>query len=247
MKAGNVLVVDDEPAIRKALKTTLGAFGFEVQEASNGESALVNIRESQVDAVLLDINMPGIGGIQTCHSIRQRTLGIGILMLTVRDSIDDLEAAFDAGADDYITKPFHFREVAARLRALIRRSRSQEQDPAPPLSIGDVALDSHRRIVRKSGFEVHLTPKEFELLHYLMRHAGVPITHSKLLRAVWGVEYGNETEYLRTFVRQLRVKIEDDPSSPSYLMTVPFVGYRFSEESSAKCSTELADVHKRSA
>ena len=247
MKAGNVLVVDDEPAIRKALTTTLGALGFQVQEASNGESALVNIRESQVDAVLLDINMPGIGGIQTCQEIRQRTLRIGILMLTVRDTIDDLEAALDAGADDYITKPFHFREVAARLRALIRRSRSQEQNPTQPLSIGEVELDSRCRIVKKSGIEVHLTPKEFELLHYLMAHAGVPITHSKLLRAVWGIEYGNETEYLRTFVRQLRVKIEDDPSSPSYLVTVPFVGYRFAQEPSAKSSTGLAGVQRRSA
>ena len=145
---------------------------------------------------------------------------------TVRDSQDDLVRALDAGADDYITKLFHIRELTARLRAAIRRNRSMNP-MGTVLAIGEVELDPARRTVRKNGAPIHLTPKEFDLLRYLMRHAGVPVTHSRLLQAVWGPEYGHKLEYLRTFVRQLRLKIEDTPAQPTYLLTDAYVGYRF--------------------
>lgn len=227
---GTICIVDDDPAIRKALQTTLSALGFQVGEADTGEAAIAKIRTFPADAVLLDINMSGIGGIRTCKELRQLSAGMGIVMLTVRDSMNDLEAAFDAGADDYITKPFHVRDLVARVRALIRRTRALTEKSTLPLTIGEIELDPDRRSVKKSGNPVRLTPKEFELLHHLMAHAGVPITHSKLLRAIWGPEYGSELEYLRTFMRQLRMKLEDDPSAPVYLLTDPFVGYRFAEE-----------------
>jgi two-component system KDP operon response regulator KdpE len=154
---------------------------------------------------------------------------LGILMLTVRDSEEDKVAALDAGADDYITKPFNIRELAARIRAAVRRSSASYVDPDAVIRIGNIELDPARRLVRKAGEPVHLTPKEFDLLRYLMAHAGLPITHACLLHAVWGPEYGGELEYLRTFVRQLRKKLEDDPAEPAYLLTDSHIGYRFAE------------------
>jgi two-component system KDP operon response regulator KdpE len=150
-------------------------------------------------------------------------------MLTVRDSEEDKVAALDAGADDYITKPFHVRELAARIRAAVRRSCASTTDPDAIIRIGNIELDPARRLVRKAGGPVHLTPKEFDLLRYLMAHAGLPMMHARLLHAVWGPEYGGELEYLRTFVRQLRKKIEDDPAEPAYLLTDSHIGYRFAE------------------
>jgi two-component system, OmpR family, KDP operon response regulator KdpE len=141
-------------------------------------------------------------------------------------SSDKIEA-LDAGADDYITKPFHVGELMARVRAAVRRSRALEDNKDVLITIGDIELDINRRIVRKRGLAVHLTPKEFDLLHYLMSHAGRPITHARLLTSIWGTEYGNEVEYTRTFVRQLRKKLEDDPSRPQYLLTESYIGYRF--------------------
>ena len=151
-----------------------------------------------------------------------------ILMLTVHGSEDHKVAAFDAGADDYITKPFQLRELTARIRASLRRSRTiEERDTV--ITVGEIVLDPSRHEVTKKGRKVHLTPKQFELLQYLMQHAGGAIPHGKLLRSVWGVEYGNELEYLRTFIRQLRLKIEDDPGNPKYLLTDSHFGYRFEE------------------
>jgi two-component system KDP operon response regulator KdpE len=150
-------------------------------------------------------------------------------MVTVRDSEDDKIAALDAGADDYVTKPFRVGELAARVRAAVRRSQTPAVDAAAVIHIGDIALDPAKRLVEKTGEAVRLTPKEFDLLHYLMSHAGLPVTHARLLHAVWGEEYGGELEYLRTFMRQLRKKLEDDPSSPRYLLTDSHVGYRFRE------------------
>jgi two-component system KDP operon response regulator KdpE len=154
---------------------------------------------------------------------------LGILMLTVRDSEEDKVLALDAGADDYITKPFNIRELAARIRAAVRRSSASYVDPDAEMRIGNIELDPVRRLVRKAGEPVHLTPKEFDILRYLMTHAGLPITHARLLHAVWGPEYGGELEYLRTFVRQLRKKLEDDPAEPAYLLTDSHIGYRFME------------------
>ena len=226
---GKVLIVDDESAIRRALHNTLHGMGFEVDDASSGEAALDLVRETEYDVVLLDINMPGIGGIRACREIRKSLPRLGILMLTVRDREEDKVTALDAGADDYITKPFNIRELAARIRAAVRRSHANKVDADAVMHIGNIELDPARRLVRKSGEPVHLTPKEFDLLRYLMAHAGLPITHLRLLHAVWGPEYGGELEYLRTFVRQLRKKLEDDPAEPAYLLTDSHIGYRFAE------------------
>jgi two-component system KDP operon response regulator KdpE len=226
---GKVLIVDDDASIRRALHTTLSALGFEIEEASSGEQAVSFVRTERYDAVLLDINMPGMGGIAACRSLRQLAEGLPILMLTVRDSADDKIDALDAGADDYITKPFHVGELTARVRSAVRRSQVAQGESETAITIGDIVLDRERRLVRKSGAIVHLTPKEFDLLFCLMSHAGKPLTHARLLTSVWGTEYGNELEYLRTFVRQLRQKLEEDPSSPEYILTDPYIGYRFKQ------------------
>ncbi len=226
---GKVLIVDDESSIRRALLGTLQSLGFEVAEAATGEAALHLIQATRYDVVLLDINMPGMGGIQTCREIRRLSARLAIVMLTVRDSEDDKIKALDAGADDYVTKPFHVRELAARIRAAVRRSRMPQADLSQVIRIGDIELDPARRLVRKAGETIRLTPKEFDLLHYLMSHAGLPVTHARLLQAIWGPEYGGELEYLRTFVRQLRKKLQDNAANPIYLLTDSHVGYRFAE------------------
>lgn len=224
---GNVLIIDDDFSLRHALKSTLSHLGFQTSDAPDGERGLALLKDA--DAVLLDMNMPGMGGVKACMEIRRRAPSVGILMLTVRDMQEDVVRALDAGADDYITKPFHSGELAARLRATIRRGRAIESQPAGAVAIGELELDRGKRLVTKRGVPIRLTPKEFELLEQLMMSAGMPLTHAKLLRSVWGPEYGGELEYLRTFIRQLRVKIEDDPSNPRYILTNAFVGYRFCE------------------
>ena len=171
-----------------------------------------------------------MSGIDACKIMRSRFPRIPILMLTVRDSEDDKVEALDAGADDYITKPFQLRELTARMRAAMRWSKMPDTQEEPMLRIDEIELDPARRTVKKTGRLIHLTPKEFELTHHLMTHAGRPIQHSSLLKAVWGEGYGNELEYLRTFMRQLRKKLEDDPANPKYLLTEAHVGYRFAEK-----------------
>jgi two-component system, OmpR family, KDP operon response regulator KdpE len=223
----NVLVVDDEPSLRKVLRTSLTACGFSVEEARSGEEALGAAQSHSFDLVLLDINMPGLGGIETCRRIRDLTPRAGIVMVTVRDQEDDKVHALEAGADDYVTKPFRLRELIARLRAVLRRTRALDLQEPQVLQAGSLAMDLHRRILWRSGKQVHLSPKEFELLAYMMQNQGAPLTHVKLLRSVWGPEYGNELEYLRSYVRMLRKKIEDDPAKPDYILTEPWVGYRF--------------------
>jgi two-component system, OmpR family, KDP operon response regulator KdpE len=222
-----VLIVDDERSIRSALHATLSRLGFQIEEAAGGEQAVSFVRSNRYDAALLDINMPGMGGIETCRTMRQVAPQLPILMLTVRDDAEDKIEALDAGADDYITKPFHVGELMARVRAAVRRSHAVLDNQQAVITIGNIELDISRRLVRKRGVVVHLTPKEFDLLHYLMSHAGRPITHARLLTSVWGTEYRNELEYVRTFVRQLRKKLEDDPSRPQYLLTESYIGYRF--------------------
>jgi two-component system KDP operon response regulator KdpE len=227
--AGNILITDDDLELRRVLRRTLDALGFEVTESSNGEQALRAVEKGRFDAVLMDVNMPGIGGIEACRRIRGRDPLQQILMLTVRDSEADKVAALDAGADDFITKPFSIPELAARLRAAIRRSSARPAAPEAPIVIGEIELNPRRRTVRKAGNVLRLTPKEFDLLHYLMSHAGLPLAHSRILRAVWGDEYGQQLEYLRTFMHQLRRKLENDPSAPEYLLTELHFGYRFRE------------------
>ncbi|MGA7241663.1 MAG: response regulator transcription factor [Terracidiphilus sp.] len=223
-----VLIVDDERSIRLSLRTILSGLGFMIIEAARGEEALALIRTAQFDAVLLDINMPGMGGVEVCRMMRKNSARLPIIMLTVQGSEDRKVEALDAGADDYITKPFQLRELIARLRAAVRRNKISESGDKTIL-VGDVWLDPERHLVQKKGQAVHLTPKQFELLHFLMANAGRPVPHSKLLRSVWGPEYGNELEYLRTFIRQIRIRIEDDPANPKYLITESHIGYRFSE------------------
>jgi len=185
---------------------------------------------SWFDAVLLDVDMPGMGGMETCRCIRRAVARLPILMLTVMSSEDDKVLALDAGADDYITKPFQIRELTARLRSAVRRRSAQDANGDAPIRHGQLELDPVKYRVMKNGRSIHLTPKEFEMLHYLMMHPGEPIPHARLLKSVWGPTYGNELEYLRTFVRQLRKKIEDDPANPQYLLTDAYVGYRFCEQ-----------------
>jgi two-component system KDP operon response regulator KdpE len=228
--AGKLLVVDDESAIRQALHATLGALGFAVSEAETGEEALSLLLETQFEVALLDINMPGMGGVQACREMRKVAPGLAILMLTVRDREEDKVSALDAGADDYITKPFQIRELTARLHASVRRVRSTTAKPENLLAIGSVEIDTMARIVRKNGVDLHFTPKEFDLLHCLMWNAGTPILHSRLLSTVWGPEYGGELEYLRTFIRQIRIKLEDDPANPTYVLTRPYIGYCFRDQ-----------------
>jgi|HubBroStandDraft_4_1064222.scaffolds.fasta_scaffold16466_7 two-component system KDP operon response regulator KdpE len=222
-----ILIVDDESSIRRALHATLGTLGFDIEEASGGEEAVSFVRTQRYDAALLDINMPGMGGIEACRAIRRLSPRLPIVMLTVRDNEDDKIEALDAGADDYVTKPFHVGELMARVRAAVRRSQATQDDREVAITIGDIELDAGRRLVRKSGDIVHLTPKEFDLLRCLMSQAGKPLTHARLLSSVWGSEYGNECEYLRTYVRQLRKKLENNPSNPEYILTDSFIGYRF--------------------
>jgi two-component system, OmpR family, KDP operon response regulator KdpE len=223
----HVLVVDDEPALRKVFRTSLTASGFLIEEACSGEEAADILPQHPFDLVLLDINMPGIGGLEACREIRALAPKIGILMVTVRDAEHDMVRALEAGADDYVTKPVRFRELVARMRAVLRRVDAGTATEPAVIRVADLEMDQARHWVRKAGDLVHLTPKEFELLAVLMRSSGAPVTHAKLLRAVWGPEYGTELDYLRSFVRTLRKKIEDDPARPRYILTEPWVGYRF--------------------
>ena len=224
-----ILVVDDETAIRRALKPPLAELGFQVAEAGRGEEALQMLRASVYDAVLLDVNMPGIGGIETLRRIRSFASRLPVLMLTVRDQEEEKVEALDLGADDYITKPFSTRELIARIRAAVRRVKAPLRSEDAPIEIGEIRLEPVRRIVTKRGQAVHVTRKEFDILHCLMSRAGRVVTYSKLLTAVWGADCREEVEYLRTFVRQLRKKIEDDASNPLYLLTDVYVGYRFAD------------------
>jgi two-component system, OmpR family, KDP operon response regulator KdpE len=227
---GTILLVDDDNSTRRALRVTLSAMGFTIVEAARGEEALSLVRVAWFDAVLLDVEMPGMGGLETCRSIRHALSRLPILILSVKDGEDDKVAALDAGADDYITKPFQLRELSARLRSAVRRRSIQDETRGAPLRHGQLELDPVKYRVLKRGQAIHLTPKEFEMLHYLMMHAGEPIPHARLLKSVWGPDYGNQIEYLRTFVRQLRKKIEDDPATPRYLLTDAYVGYRFNDQ-----------------
>ena len=237
---GKILLVDDDPKLRLALRSTLQMLGFDMTEASNGEQALRETHNQRFDAVLLDMNMPGMGGIETCRALRRSAPRLQILMLTVRDSETDKVQALDAGADDYVTKPFSIPELAARLRAAIRRATMSLPETPKTIVIGDIAIDPARRIVRKAHAVVHVTPKEFDVLYYLMSHAGLPITHAKLLQAIWGAEYGRELEYLRTYVHNLRQKLEGNPASPQYILTEAYIGYRFREPEVSVPSDEFA-------
>jgi two-component system KDP operon response regulator KdpE len=229
---GTILVVDDDNSMRRALHVTLSGFGFTVVAVSRGEEALSLIQVTRFDAVLLDVDIPGMGGVETCRRLRAASAHLPILMLTAIDGDDAMVSALDAGADDYITKPFRLKELTARLRAAVRR-RNAKDDNDNDLAIrhGNLELDPVKYRVQKSGRTIHVSPKEFEMLRYLMSHPGELIPRERLLRSVWGKSGGQGFVYLRIYVSQLRKKIEDDPLSPKYILTVPSVGYRFNAQS----------------
>jgi len=225
----NVLLVDDDAFMRQALRSSLRTRGYAVEEASTGEEALDLVGQKAFDLILLDLNMPGMGGLAACQQIRALHPGTGVLMLTVRDSEEDKVRALEAGADDYITKPFHLRELVARMQAVERRLHAEGSGSSSSAKVGDIEIDFQRRTVKKRGVELKFSPTEFNLLAHLMRRPNVPISHAKLLRAVWGPEYGRELGYLRTYIKMLRKKIEDDPANPQYIVTAPWLGYRFQD------------------
>ena len=227
----NALLVDDEPSFRRALRTSLAASGFAVEEAPSGEDAIAILAQRPFDLMLLDMNMPGVGGVETCREVRSLLPRIGIVMVTVRDGENDMVKALEAGADDYLTKPVRFRELVARLRAVSRRLHAEDAVESLVLRVGDLELDVKRRLLCRDGEFVHLTPTEFHLLALLMRNQGSLVTHAQLLRSIWGPEYGTELDYLRSYVKALRKKIEENPSRPKYLLTEPWVGYRLCDPS----------------
>jgi two-component system, OmpR family, KDP operon response regulator KdpE len=224
MNSATVLVVDDEPQIRRVLRSTLSSQGYVITEAKTGEEAVESVRKNKPDLVLLDVNMPGMGGVEACREIR-RSSDAPIIMLTVRNAERDKVSALDAGADDYVVKPFGIEELLARIRAALRRFAPG--DAMPPYVSKELTLDFESRQLTVRGQEVHLTPKEFDVLKHLIGNQGKPLTHRRILQSVWGPDYGEETENLRVVINQLRKKIETDPAHPKYIRTEPWVGYRF--------------------
>jgi two-component system KDP operon response regulator KdpE len=225
LSAGRILVVDNEPQIRRIMRTTLTGAGYEVDDAKTGEEALEKVREYRPELVLLDINMPGMGGLAACREIRAGT-NIAIIMLTVRNSEADKVEALDAGADDFVTKPFSTPELLARIRAALRRLPVSQSSPAR-IRVGNLEIDFAARTVANGAKSTHLTPKELDLLRYLTQHANEAVAHRELLQAVWGPDYGDQVDYLRVFIKNLRKKIELNPEHPEYITTEPWVGYRF--------------------
>jgi two-component system KDP operon response regulator KdpE len=226
LSAGRILVVDDEPQIRRIMRVTLTGAGYEVDDARTGEEALGKVREFRPDLVLLDINMPGMGGLAACRAIRSDA-NAAIIMLTVHNTEAAKVEALDAGADDFVTKPFSTPELLARIRAALRRLPVTQSSPSQ-LQVGQLTIDFAARTVSQGGTSSHLTPKELDLLRYLTQHANEAVSHRALLQAVWGPDYGDQVDYLRAFIKNLRKKIEPNPDTPLYITTEPWVGYRFS-------------------
>jgi two-component system KDP operon response regulator KdpE len=231
MSGARVLVVDDEPEVRRALRTALGGRGYDVELAANGEEALAEFRRHHPDLVLLDLQLPGLSGLEVCREIREES-SVPIIILSVQGGEATKVQALDLGADDYVTKPFGIEELLARMRVALRRSGGRAAGQAV-IEQGDLRIDLERRAVTVGGQPVHLRPKEYEMLRYLAANAGKLVTHSMLLRAVWGAGYEDARPYLHVHVGQLRRKIEPDPSRPSYILTEPGVGYRFAAHDAA--------------
>jgi two-component system, OmpR family, KDP operon response regulator KdpE len=226
MSKGRILVVDDDAQIRRVMRATLTAHGYEVGNARSGEEALEKLRSEDYDLVLLDVNMPGMGGVETCRAIRSGS-EIAIIMLTVRNAERDKVEALDSGADDYVTKPFSTPELLARIRAALRRLPAPADSALRRMNLEGVEIDFASRHITAHGQSIRLTPKEFELLSYLVARPDKTISHRELLQAVWGPDYGDELEYLRVFVNRLRKKIERNPAKPRFLLTDAWTGYRF--------------------
>jgi len=225
--AARILIVDDEPNIIATVAPLLRARDYEVLSAMTGRSALEAVELDKPDLIVLDLGLPDINGVEVCRQVRQ-TLSTPILVLSARGAEGDKVNALDAGADDYVTKPFGAEELLARIRAALRRAES----PAPasePLVRGDLVIDRERFRVLRGGEELRLTPKEFELLTFLAQHPGRVLTHRTILKAVWGPYLVDQPEHLRVLVGSLRKKIEPNPSTPKYILTEPWVGYRFAD------------------
>ena len=226
-----ILVVDDEPQITRVLRTSLSSQGYEVTIANDGQSALRAFQEEKPDLIITDLSMPGMTGTELTENIRDFSQ-VPIIVLSVRGEDKNKIEALDKGADDYVTKPFSINELLARIRANLRRaSLAREPESSEPIDVGDFHIDLQTRIVSVAGKDVHLTPKEFDLLVYMARHPEKVLTHSTLLKAVWGPQSMQQPEYLRVFINQLRKKIEPG-EAPRYILTEPWVGYRFRSDKS---------------
>jgi two-component system KDP operon response regulator KdpE len=225
VSAGRILVVDDEPQIRRIMRTSLTGAGYEVDDAKSGEEALIKLREFRPELVLLDINMPGMGGLEACRALREDP-NVAIIMLTIHNTEAAKVEALDAGADDFVTKPFSTPELLARIRAVLRRAPGG-QAPSGRVRAGELVIDFGARTVSRAGKTSHLTPKELDLLRYLTQHANEAVPHRELLQAVWGPDYGDQVDYLRAFIKTLRRKIEPNSERPQYITTEPWIGYRF--------------------
>jgi two-component system, OmpR family, KDP operon response regulator KdpE len=225
----NVLVVDDEPQILRVLRRGLEAKGYQVMTAPDALTALDMMKASRVDLLITDLRMPDVDGMELCTRVRKSS-EIPIIVLSVKGDEATKVQALDAGADDYITKPFGMDELLARVRALSRRARADADAPETPLAIGDFEVNPELRRVRVRGNEVHLTPKEYDLILFFLANHSRVLTHRAILRAIWGENSTEQPEYLRVFVGQLRKKIEHDPRTPQYILTEPWVGYRFKPE-----------------
>lgn len=228
---GRLLVVDDEPGVRSVLKVTLSNAGHTVFEAGSGEEALRLIREASFDLLLLDSNLPGLSGKAVCRELRRRAVNIPILMLTVLDSEHDKIEALTAGVDDYVTKPFSLGELTARVHALLRRSHMARM--TEEISVGSVTLNAADLSCSIRGKSVKLTPTQFKVMERLVVAGGKTVPNRVLLSSVWGSESRDRIEYLRVFIRQLRMLIEDDPSHPTALITVPHIGYRYNPQTAS--------------
>jgi two-component system KDP operon response regulator KdpE len=226
-----ILIVDDEPQITRVLRRSLTTHGYEVRSSADGESALETFGDWHPDLVITDLSMPNMNGLELCKRLRSASL-IPIIVLSVKGEEQIKVEALDAGADDYVSKPFGMDELLARIRAALRRRAqgTQSEEGSEILEAGDFRIDREARSVTVRGREVHLTPKEYDLMVYLLVHPGKVLTHRALLTAIWGGNYVEQTEYLRVFVGQLRKKVETDPSSPRYILTEPWIGYRFNPE-----------------
>ena len=223
---GNILVVDDEPQITRVLKTTLSSQGYGVRSASDGEEALNEMKQWPPDLIITDLRMPGIDGLELCRRVRVDSR-VPIIVLSVKGEESIKVQALDAGADDYVTKPFSVNELLARVRAALRRATVPENPDAPSIEVGDIKINLPARAVVVRDQEVRLTPKEFDLLVYLAKHPGKVITHRALLAAVWGPNSVEQPEYLRVFIGHLRKKLEIGDNPPHYIITEPWIGYRF--------------------
>lgn len=223
-----ILVVDDEPQLTRVLLRSLTLKGYDVRIAGDGEFALQTFRDWKPSLVITDLAMPNMGGLDLCRKLRDVS-EVPIIVLSVRGEEKTKVEALDAGADDYITKPFGLDELLARIRAALRRQPATDGQTRI-LEAGELRIDLDSHVVTRAGEELHLTPKEFDLLTHLVRNAGKVLTHRALLGAVWGGDYTEQPEYLRVFIGQLRKKIETDPAKPRYILTEPWIGYRFSSE-----------------